>query len=113
MIRFQKLREDADVFLVAQLVARGRHVALRSMLRRSRGSGHACTARQLAIYLSHTLLGRPQDVIADLFSRDRTTVAHSVQAIESKRDNARIDAEIRRIESRFDEIRRGEVRHAA
>lgn len=112
-LRFQKLRTDPEVFLLAQLVAQERHVALSNMLRRSRGSGHAASARQLAIYLAHVLLGRPQDIIAELFQRDRTTIAHAVQAIEDLRDTETFEAEIRRIESRLVTIRDEEMQHAA
>ena len=112
-MRFQKLRNDPEVFRLTRLVAEERHVCLTNMLRRSRGSGHAAAARQLAIYLCHVLLERPQDVIAERFHRDRTTVAHAVQAIEDQRDDPRLEAEIVRIEARLNELRTPEVRHAA
>jgi chromosomal replication initiation ATPase DnaA len=112
-LRFQKLRTDPDVFLLAQLVAHERRVALTHLLRRSRGSGHAASARQLAIYLAHVLLERPQDVVADLFQRKRTTVAHSVQAVEDLRDDPRIEAEIERIELQLEAARTVEMQHAA
>jgi chromosomal replication initiation ATPase DnaA len=111
--RFQKLRSDPEVFLLTQLVAQERHVALTNLLRRSRGSGHAAAARQLAIYLAHVFLERPQDIVGELFQRDRTTIAHAVQAIEEIRDLTRIEAEIGHIEARFNDIRNGEIRHAA
>ena len=66
--------------------------------------------RQLAIYLSHVMLERPQDVVAFLFERDRSTVAHAVQSMEDRREEPRLEAEIARIEAR---LRDGEVRHAA
>ena len=105
--RFQKLRTDPEVFLIAQAVAQERHVPLSHMLRHSRGSGHAASARQLAIYLAHVLLARPQDVVADLFHRKRTTVTHAVQIMEMRRDDPKIEAEIERIEAHL------ELRHAA
>ena len=111
--RFQKLRGDPEVFLVANLVAQERHVSMTSMLRRSRGSGHAAAARQLAIYLCHILLERPQDIVAELFQRDRTTVAHAVQTIEDQREHELLEGEIARIERRLNEVRATEVRHAA
>lgn len=102
-LRFQKLRVDPQVFELTQIVARERGVSLTKLLRRSRGSGRAASARQLAIYLAHTTLGRPQDIIAELFSRERSTVAHSVQAMEDYRDNPTLDEEIGRIEQIFRE----------
>jgi chromosomal replication initiation ATPase DnaA len=97
-LRFQKLRVDPEVFELTQIVARERGVSVTKLLRRSRGSGRAASARQLAIYLAHTMLSRPQDVIAELFSRDRTTVAHAVQTLEDRRDRKPLEAEIARIE---------------
>ena len=108
--RFQKLRTDPEVFLLTRVVAEERRVSMTNMLRRSRGSGHAASARQLAIYLSHVMLERPQDVVAFLFERDRSTVAHAVQSMEDRREEPRLEAEIARIEAR---LRDGEVRHAA
>jgi chromosomal replication initiation ATPase DnaA len=113
-LRFQALRSDPEVFLLTQIVAQERGVSLTRMLRRSRGSGRAASARQLAIYLSHILLERPQDVVAELFSRDRSTVVHSVKAVEDRRDNARLEAEILRIETRLRDYQHApEVKHAA
>ena len=105
--RFKRLRTDPEVFRLAQTVALERQVPLTNMLRHSRGSGHAASARQLAIYLAHVLLERPQDVVADLFHRKRTTVTHAVQTMEMRRDDPRLEAEIARIEAQL------EMRHAA
>lgn len=110
-LRFQKLRVDPDVFELTQIVARERGVSLTKLLRRSRGSGRAASARQLAIYLAHTTLGRPQEVVAELFSRERSTIAHAVHSMEDNRDNVEIDQEITRIELAFSEQRA--VRDAA
>lgn len=112
-LRFQKLRTDPEVFLLAQIVASERRVSLTDMLRRTRGSGHAAAARQLAIYLAHIHLERPQDVVAELFQRQRTTVAHSVQAVEDLRDDLDLEAEISRIESRLSQLRGGGMKRAA
>jgi chromosomal replication initiation ATPase DnaA len=118
-LRFQKLRRDPEVFLLTRLVAEERGVSMTRLLRRSRGSGRAASARQLAIYLSHVLLERPQDVVADLFLRDRTTIAHSCHAVEDRRDDPRLEAEFARIEARLREtlsqtaLRAPEMKHAA
>jgi chromosomal replication initiation ATPase DnaA len=113
-LRFQTLRSDPEVFLLTQLVAQERGVSMTKLLRRSRGSGRAASARQLAIYLSHVLLERPQDVVAYLFSRDRSTVVHSVNAVEDRRDNAKLETEIVRLEARLRECQTApEMKHAA
>lgn len=113
-LRFQSLRGDHEVFVLTQLVAQERGVSMTKLLRRSRGSGRAASARQLAIYLSHVLLERPQDVVAALFSRDRTTVTHAVQAVEDRRDTPELEQEIARIEARLEACRQApEMKHAA
>ena len=112
--RFKVLRTDPEVFLLTQIIAQERGVAMSKMLRRSRGSGRAASARQLAIYLSHILLERPQDVVGYLFSRDRSTVVHSVNAVEDRRDNPKLEAELVRIEARLRECQQApEMKHAA
>jgi chromosomal replication initiation ATPase DnaA len=112
--RFQKLRTDPEVFLLTCIVAEERGVSMTNLLRRSRGPGRAASARQLAIYLSHVLLERPQDIVADLFSRDRTTIAHSCQTVEDRRDDLRLEIEIARIETRLSEHRtKPGMQHAA
>lgn len=108
--RFQKLRADPEVFVLTQTVARERGVSLTKLLRPTRGSGHAASARQLAIYLAHTMLGRHQDVIAELFSRKRSTIVHAVQTMEDRRDKSGLEAEIAHIEGL---LRAPEMKHAA
>ncbi len=114
-LRFQKLRADPEVFELTKTVARERGVSLTKLLRRTRGSGRAASARQLAIYLAHTLLSRPQEVVAELFGRTRSTVAHSVHALEDLRDRESLEAEIARIETLLQESRSQAeaMRHAA
>lgn len=107
-LRFKRLRSDPQVFELTRLVAQERRVAMTHLLRRSRGSGDAATARQLAIYLAHVVLGRSQDVVAHLFARDRTTVAHSVAAIENLRDDQSVETEIARIEAGFMQAAKGD-----
>ena len=113
--RFQKLRTDREVFLLTRLVAQERGVSMTNLLRRSRGPGRAAAARQLAIYLAHVLLERPQEAVADLFQRDRTTVTHAVQAVEDRREDVpELEAEIARIEARLRQCAAAtEMQHAA
>jgi chromosomal replication initiation ATPase DnaA len=118
-LRFQKLRSDPEVFLLTRLVAEARGVSMTRLLGRSRGPGRAAAARQFAIYLSHVLLERPQDIVADLFSRDRTTIAHACHSVEDRRDDPQLEAELTRIEARLrDALARTvqpapEMKHAA
>jgi len=113
-LRFKKLRTDREVFVLTQIVAQECGVCLTRLLRRSRGSGRAARARQIAIYLAHVSLSRPQDVVAELFSRERTTVTHAIQTMEDQRDDPAVDALLDRIEQRVARaMPRREVDHAA
>jgi len=113
--RFRRLRGDPEVFALTEAVAAERHVSMTALLHPSRGSSAAAGARQLAMCLAHVLLQRPQDAVARLFGRDRTTVAHACRAVEDRRDEPELEAEIARIEARL--ARRAgillELKHAA
>ena len=95
--RFGKLRRDPQVFELVQRVAWARRVSLSALLKSSRGPDRHAAARQLAMYLVHVVLGRSQETIAELFGRDRTTVAHACQRLEDEREDA-LEAEIAAIE---------------
>src|SRR5690349_1907199 len=104
-LRFSKLRADREVFALTQAVGAETRVCLSKMLQRSRGFGRAAKARQIAMYLAHVLLSRPQHVVALMFDRDRTTVAHAMQVVEDRRDDPRLERLIERIERRFEATR--------
>lgn len=113
--RFRRLRGDPEVFALTQAVAAERHVSMTALLHPSRGSSAAAAARQLAMCLAHVLLQRPQDAVAQLFGRDRTTVSHACRAVEDRSDEAELEAEIARIEARLarHEDLMVELKHAA
>lgn len=101
-VRFQKLRADSEVFALAQAVADEAGVCLTEIMRRRRGFGRAAMARQLAMYLAHVRLSRTRTEVAELFCRDRKTVAHALQSTEDRRDSPVFERLIERIERRFD-----------
>ena len=90
---------DASVRAVALLVARDRGLALDDLLLPSRGRAPVAAARQLAMYLTHVMLGRTLTEVGALFGRDRTTVAHACALIEDGRDEAATDSAIGRLEA--------------
>jgi chromosomal replication initiation ATPase DnaA len=99
-LRIERLRRDAVAYALVERLARQRRISLRDLLQGSRGTGNAALTRQLAMYLVHVLLSRPQDVIGLLFDRERTTVSHAVALIETLREeDPVIDAEITLIEA--------------
>ena len=98
--RLERLRVDPLAYALVARIARLRRVSLRDLMQGTRGTGNAAQTRQLAMYLVHVLLSRPQDVVGELFDRDRTTVSHACIQMESLREeNLSIGAEMARIEA--------------
>lgn len=110
-VRFLRLRRDAEAFKIARAVARSRRVTMRALLARGRGDAATASARQLAMYLVHVLLGRPQEAVGRLFGRDASTVSHACRMIEDLRENPPLETEIAAIETRVQ--RQQEVSDAA
>jgi chromosomal replication initiation ATPase DnaA len=54
--------------------------------------------RQTAMYLAHVAFGLTYTQIGQLFSRDRTTVAHACSAVEERRDDPVIDRALTTLE---------------
>lgn len=99
-LRLERLRQDEVAFALVRRLARLRRVSLREVVQGSRGTGNAALTRQIAMYLVHVVLRRPQDVVGRLFDRERTTVSHACQVIEVMReDDPVIGAEIASIEA--------------
>jgi chromosomal replication initiation ATPase DnaA len=84
---------------VVRLVAFAAQVRPEEILSRGRGTTEASSARQLAMYLLHTKLSLPFAVVAKLFGRDRTTVAHACSAVEDLRDIPERDDFVGELES--------------
>lgn len=97
---------------VIALIARERHVPIRLLTHPSRCRRTTARARQLAMYLSHVVLGRSLTEIGYAFGRDRTTVAHACAVIEDMRDDPDFDAEVTALERRLEARRDGEISHA-
>ena len=58
-------------------------------------------ARQIAMYLSHVVLGMSLARIAYATGRDRSTVAYSCHRIEDFRDSPEVDCWLEELESRL------------
>jgi chromosomal replication initiation ATPase DnaA len=106
-LRVARLRRDQEAFELVVHIAASRGVRMQDLVQGSRGTGASSQARQLAMYLVHVLLGRPQDVVAALFGRERTTVCHTCRSIELRRDDPALEAEILRIEAAMAERHEG------
>jgi len=79
---------------VIALVAREKNVPIRLLIHKSRSRLPTARARQLAMYLSHVVLGRSLREIGEAFGRDRTTVSYACGLIEDMRDDPRFDEEV-------------------
>jgi len=98
--RLKRLRRDPVAYALVEHFAQQRRIGLRNLLQGTRGIGNAALTRQTAMYLVHVLLGRPQEVVGDLFARERSTVSHACMAIEALREeDPALDLELSLIEA--------------
>lgn len=93
---------------VIALVARQKNVPLQMLTTRRRHRTPVARARQLAMYLSHVVLGRTLTEIGEIFGRDRTTVSYACALIEDLRDDPQFDDEVSGLEQ---QIRAGAGAH--
>lgn len=89
----RRLRTDPDVYRLTAQVAGSYRVPIGAVLGRSK-TCDAVTARQVSIYLAHTLLSRPHEYLAGMFGRHHSTVSHACHRIEDQRDEPRFDARL-------------------
>jgi chromosomal replication initiation ATPase DnaA len=84
--------------LIEYHVAIAFRVALPHLRDSRRGRSRPAFARQVAMYLTHVIMGMNFTVTGQLFGRDRTTVAHACALIEDCRDDAALDQVLEAIE---------------
>lgn len=84
--------QDAPVRLAIELaVARVFGVEHEALATVTRGIARVALARQVAMYLAHVGCGLSMTAAGELFSRDRTTVAHACLTVEDRRDDPMFD----------------------
>ncbi|HJU32734.1 MAG TPA: helix-turn-helix domain-containing protein [Hyphomicrobiaceae bacterium] len=64
----------------------------------TRGCPRAAFARQVAMYLAHIAWGLTLTQVGQVFTRDRTTVAHACSLIEDLRDDRVLDRSLELLE---------------
>jgi chromosomal replication initiation ATPase DnaA len=111
-LHLQRLARDAMAEMAVVEVVRAHGVTMRQILSRRRGSADVSSARQVAMYLLHVGLGRPQDVVGRFFRRDPSTVSYACHVIEDRRDDPEFEAEITRLESLLSTSEEEGLRHA-
>lgn len=90
---------------VAELVANHHDIAMPMILNTSRCKKGVARARQLAMYLSHIMLGESLTAVGQAFGRDRTTVSYACALIEDMRDDPAFDAEVSGLEAALEGVR--------
>ena len=100
-------RADAECVQLCRLVAAAFVMLVDELRASTRRSPLAAFARQMAMYLAHTVLGRSFSEVGLLFDRDRTTAAHACRLIEGRRDDPAIDAALHALEDFCAELARG------
>lgn len=67
----------------------------------TRGKRHVAHARQIMMYLAHTLFGINQKELGKNFDRDRTTIIHACHCIEDEREDRLFDSYLDVMEKRI------------
>ena len=68
------------------------NVSGRELRQPGRTSTGVCRVRQIAMYVTHVVMGLPMAEVGRGFGRDRTTVLHACHVIEDMRDDPDFDA---------------------
>lgn len=96
---------DAVCGLCVKTVSMALDMPLRRLQASSRSSAEAALARQIAMYLCHTIFSLLLTEIGIYFQRDRTTVAYACSLVEDKRDEMAFDVLLEQLESLLVEAR--------
>jgi len=83
---------------VNQFVAVTADLPPEKLLQCNRGKAEAARARQISIYLMHTILSFSYTEIGRIYSKDRTTIAHACHVIEDLRDDESFDLKLSQFE---------------
>jgi len=85
--------------LVIRVVSTLDRIEVGEFTRTSRGRADICLARQMAMYLMHTVFSCPYHRVAAFFGRDRTTISHACRLIEDARDDRDFDKRLEVMEN--------------
>ena len=80
-------------------------VSLDALRAPTRRTAPVAFARQVAMYLAHTVWGVSQADVAERVRRDRSTVAHACRSIEDRRDDPDLDRRLNAMEALLAELR--------
>ena len=111
-LNLKRLARDLQAAEIVDRVARAHGVTVRRLLSSKRGSAEVAGARQLAMYLLHVGLGRPQHFVGLIFRRDPSTVSYACHAVEDRRDDPAFEAEVCALEATLETMAAEGLRHA-
>ena len=111
-LHLQRLERDSLAAQIVGRVARAHGLTVRRLLSRTRGGAEMSGARQLAMYLLHVGMGRPQDAVGLIFRRHPSTVSHACHIVEDRRDDPAFDAEVSEFETLIAAPQIEALRHA-
>jgi hypothetical protein len=95
--------------VISSVVSAAFGVPVKDLRLPRRGRAKVALARQVAMYLSHVVLGMTLCDAGRLYSRDRTTAAHACRLVEDLRDEQRFDTLLSLLEGMV----RAEIVHRA
>jgi len=84
---------------INQMVASVYSLPASRLLRCDRGKASASRARQVSIYLMHTLLSLSYGEVGTVYGKDRTTIAYACHLIEDLRDEPAFDDKLLELEN--------------
>jgi chromosomal replication initiation ATPase DnaA len=85
------LEDSAFAAFITQLVALATGVGAREIAAQTRCVAEVARARQVAMYLAHTVCAWPLARVGAAFGRDRSTAAYACQRVEDMREDAAFD----------------------
>ena len=112
-LHLQRLARDPLAAEIVDRVAKAYGLTVRRLLSRSRGDAAMSGARQLAMYLLHVGMGRPQDAVGLIFRRHPSTVSHACHMVEDRRDDPSFDAVVTELEALIAVSDTEALRHAS
>ena len=87
------------VAMSREMVALTFALPVEAMAGETRGCADVAFARQVAMYLAHTVFGVSQSQVAFRFRRDRSTVRHACALVEDARDDPELNGRLLRLEA--------------
>ena len=84
--------------LTVIFVAEQFEVPVKKLMIKTHSIANEAQARQIAIYLAHTIFSVSYREVGLYFGRDRTTVAYACKTIEDLRDNTAFDCRLSKLE---------------